>query len=354
MTRRRRRNASHTAIAAVVLTVVVVGVAIAGFLVQRALFAEPKSTVLAGQNVTVVIASGSTTRAIAEQLAEAGVIASSRRFVSSVKDADAGAKLKAGTYELTTGMPDDVVIDALVAGPVTKLIKVTIPEGFTVAEIAARLQRQAGIPAEEFLALAKGGAGEFVPGHAYLAEAYNGSLEGYLFPKTYLIREGSTASDVINMMLDQFDKEIALVDFRAAKRRGSSLNEVVTMASMVEKEAKLPKDRPRVVSVIYNRLRIGMKLQFDSPLEYVLPTRKFRPTNTDLETDSPYNDYKHAGLPPGPICNPGLDALEAAAHPAVTKYLYFVLTSKNGSLTFTTNYADFQRANQKSHQVFGQ
>lgn len=169
-----------------------------------------------------------------------------------------------------------------------------------------------------------------------------------------MIKEGATARDVIEMMLDQFDEEIALVDLGAAKKRGSSLNEVVTMASMVEKEAKLPKDRPKVVSVIYNRLRIGMKLQFDSPLEYVLPQRKFRPTYGDLKTDSPYNDYKYAGLPPGPICNPGLEALEAAAHPADTKYIYFVLTGKDGSLTFTTNYADFEKANQKSYQVFGQ
>ncbi len=354
MARKRRRPQSHHAVATIVLVAVAAVVIVAGVVVWQTLAATPKSTIPAGQSVTITIPAGATTKSIAAQLAKAGVVASERRFINSVSDANAGAKLEAGTYGLTTGMPDDVVIDALVAGPVEKATKVTIPEGFTDKQIAARLQKQAGIPASEFLALSERGASQFATGRPYLAKAYGGSLQGYLFPKTYMIKDGATASDVIQMMLDQFDKEIAAVDLSYARSRGLDLNDVVTAASIVEREAKIGRDRPRVASVIYNRLKLGMKLQMCSTVQYILGTDRFRLTGTDIATPSPYNTYLHAGLPPGPIANPGLRALEAAAHPADTKYIYFVLTGKDGSLTFASDYAGFEKANRKSYEVFGQ
>ncbi len=355
MARRRRRNNANTAIAVLVLVLVVLGVAVAGVLMQRTLFsAEPKVVVEAGQPVTVVIATGSTTKAIAEQLYRAGVIANAKKFVESVKDANVGAELKAGSYELTTGMPDDVVVGALVAGPVVKYTKVTIPEGFTNRQIAARLEKDAGIPAAEFLPLADKGAAEFSAEHPYLAKAYSGSLQGYLFPKTYEIKEGASAADVIEMMLDQFDKETADIDLSFAKSRGLDLNEVVTAASIIEREAKVAKERPLVSSVIYNRLKMGMKLQMCSTVQYILRTNRFRLTNRDIATPSLYNTYLHPGLPPGPIANPGRASLEAAANPADTRYIYYVLTGKDGSQTFATNAQDFARAQQKSLEVFGQ
>jgi peptidoglycan lytic transglycosylase G len=355
MARRRRRNGTATAVAVLVLVFVVLGVAVAGVLVQRTLSAsEPKVTVDEGQPVTVVVASGSTTKTIADQLYKAGVVGSAKKFVASVKNADAGAELKAGTYELTTGMPDDVVIEALVSGPVVKYTKVTIPEGFTNRQVAARIEEAVGIPASEFLGLANSGAAEFSAEHPYLAKAYKGSLQGYLFPKTYEIKEGATATEVIEMMLDQFDKETADIDLSFAQSRGLDLNEVVIAGSIIEREAKVAKERPLVSSVIYNRLKMGMKLQMCSTVQYILGTTRFRLTNRDIATPSPYNTYIHPGLPPGPIANPGRAALEAAAKPADTRYIYYVLTGKDGSQTFATNAQDFARAQQKSLEVFGQ
>ena len=355
MARRKRRNSTATAIAILVLVLVVLGVAIAGVLVQRALFAaEPKIAVEEGQPVSVVIATGSTTKTIADQLYKAGVVGSAKEFVNSVKGANVGAELKAGSYEFTTGMPDDVVIDALVIGPIVKYTKVTIPEGFTNRQVAARVEKAVGIPAAEFLALADEGAAQFSDEHPYLANAYKGSLQGYLFPKTYEIKEGASAADVIELMLDQFDKETSEIDTSFAKSRGLDLNEVVTAASIIEREAKVAKERPLVSSVIYNRLKIGMKLQMCSTVQYILGTTRFRLTNRDIATPSPYNTYLHPGLPPGPIANPGRAALEAAAMPADTRYIYYVLTGKDGSQTFATNARDFARAQQKSLEVFGQ
>jgi UPF0755 protein len=355
MARRKRRNGASHVIAALVLAIVVVGVAVAGVLVQRTWFAtEPKVSVEEGQPVTVVVKSGSTTKAIADKLYRVGVVSSAKGFVNAVKKANAGADLKAGTYDLTTGMPDDVVIEALVTGPVAKYTKVTIPEGFTNRQIATRLQKDAGIPAAEFLALADKGAAQFSAGHPYLAKAYNGSLQGYLFPKTYEIKYGATAADVIEMMLDQFDKETSEIGLGFARSRGLDLNEVVVAASIIEREAKVARERPLVSSVIYNRLKLGMRLQMCSTVQYILGTTRFRLTNRDIATPSPYNTYLHAGLPPGAIANPGRAALEAAAQPADTRYIYYVLTGKDGSQTFATNAQDFARAQQKSLEVFGQ
>ncbi len=355
MARRMRRNHTANVVAAVVLTLVVVGVVVAGFVVQKTIFAsEPKVTVEEGLPVKVTIESGSNTKTIADQLYAAGVVASSKKFIDSVKKAGVGADLRAGTYDLTTLMPDEVVIDALVQGPIVKYTKVTIPEGFTNKQIAARVEKETGISAAGFLKLANTGAARFAPEHPYLAKAYKGSMQGYLFPKTYEIKEGSSAADVIEMMLDQFDKEMSDIDLKYAASRGLDLNEVVVAASIIEREAKVAKERPLVSSVIYNRLKIGMKLQMCSTVQYILGTTRFRLTNRDISTPSPYNTYIHPGLPPGAIANPGRASLEAAAKPANTRYIYYVLTGKDGSQTFATNATDFARAQQKSLEVFGQ
>ena len=208
MARRRRRNGASTLIAVLVLVLVVLGVAVGGRgRPAHPRRAEPKVAVEEGQPVTVVIASGATTKTIAEQLDKAGVVATPSKFVTASRTPDVGADLKAGTYELTTGMPDDVVIEALVTGPVVKYTKVTIPEGFTNRQVALRVEKaRVSLPRSSSRSLTTGAA-KFSAEHPYLAKAYNGSLQGYLFPKTYEIKEGASAADVIEMMLDQFDKE---------------------------------------------------------------------------------------------------------------------------------------------------
>ncbi|MDP2182422.1 MAG: endolytic transglycosylase MltG [Actinomycetota bacterium] len=318
------------------------------------LFLRPDSDVVAGTPVQIEIPSGASTTEIAERLSLAGVVINANMFRLQARLSQSDGDLKAGIYDLVAGLSYDQAIDELTRGPKVKYVTVTIPEGFVVEQIAERLEAEAGIPASEFLALAKGGAGEFVSGHSYLESAYAGSLEGYLFPKTYRIKEGSTARDVIEMTLRQFDKEIASIDIGPAEKRGLTMNELVTIASMIEREAQLAKERPLVSSVIFNRLEKGMRLEIDATIEYVLPGNRFRLENRHLKIDSPYNTYMYKGIPPGPIANPGIESLRAAVDPADTDYMYYVLTGKDGSHTFATNFDEFLKAKQRSKEVFGE
>ncbi len=305
----------------------------------------------AGTPVTIEIPEGATTASIAIQLAEHGIVPNANRFRLESRRADADGRLRAGEYDLYTGMSYEEAIAALLEGPAITYVTVTIPEGYVIEQIAARFE-EAGIPAEEFERLAHAGYAEFP--RDYLQGAFEDKLEGYLFPKTYRVVEGSTARDVIEMMLDQFEIEIASADVDAARARGFDLHEIVTMASMIERETKVADERRLVSSVIHNRLDIGMRLQIDATIEYVLPGTRFRLTYADLEIDSPYNTYRNAGLPPGPISSPGLASLQAACDPADTSYLYYVLTSEDGSHTFTETWEEFLRAKERSKEVFGQ
>lgn len=350
--RASRRGRAIAVLGTAAAGIAVVVVLMLGVAVWAVFFASSGETD-AGKPAQIEVTSGASTALIARRLVEAGVIGNANSFRLTARLTGADGRLKVGVYDLTTGMSNRDVLDALTAGPRVRYISVTIPEGYVITQIADRLEKQAGIPRDEFMKLARGGAEQFVAEHPYLAGVYGGSLEGYLFPKTYRIRAGSSARDVIEMMLDQFDTEIKVVDTSAASARGLSLHELVVLASMIERESKLDKERPLVSSVIYNRLAKNMLLEIDATIEYVLPGNRFRLTYRDLRTDSPYNTYRRRGLPPGPISNPGLASLKAAASPADTNYLYYVLTGKDGSHTFTDNKSDFLKAKQKSKEVFG-
>lgn len=316
-------------------------------------FLSPQTGAAAGRSVQLVIKEGSTTRDIASALLKAGVIENANGFALRSRLAGADGRLQPGNYTLSTRMADGEVIRLLRTGPPAAYVTVTIPEGFRLDQIADRLSREAGIPRTEFLKLAEHGAPRFAEKHPLLAGAYKDSLEGYLFPKTYQLQANTTAEEVIEQMLDQFDRETAELDFAAAQRRGLSPQQVVILASMIERESKLDRERPLVSSVIYNRLRKGMRLKIDATIEYVLRDKRLRLTNADLYTKTPYNTYLHEGLPPGPISNPGIEALSAAVAPDDTRFIYYVLTGKDGSHTFTTNLADFLVAKRRSKEVFG-
>lgn len=334
-----------------VLLLSTVALAIVGAGTWWYLFGRTITDAPSGQPVTVEVPSGATTAEIGVILEDLGVIGNANRFRLESRLAKADGSLRAGEYELETGMSYDDVLGMLVAGPQAVYVTVTIPEGFVIDQIAARLEEQAGIPADEFLALAHGGYAEFP--REYLQDAHEGSLEGFLFPKTYRVVEGSTARDVIEMMLDQFELEMEQVNTAPAIARGFTLHEIVTMASIIEREAQLDSERPLVSSVIHNRLWIGMKLEIDATIEYVLPGNRFRLRNSDLQIESPYNTYKYAGLTPGPISSPGLASLQAAVNPAETDYLYYVLTGTDGSHTFAETWEEFLRAKALSKEVFG-
>jgi UPF0755 protein len=311
------------------------------------------NAVAAGVPVHVVIAPGSSTAEIAEELEALGVVDSALAFRLHARLAEADGRIKAGEYDLATGMPYEIVLERLVAGPKIVAYDVTIPEGFTAKQVARRFAEQAGIPEAELMALVTTGAEEFAAEHPYLKGAFGGSLEGYLFPATYTVKKGATARDVVEMMLDHFDDQAATLDLSYAESRGLGLREVVTIASILEREAQLPEEFPLVSSVIYNRLARPMRLQLCATVLYTLPEGTTKLTNADLKTDSPYNTYLHDGLPPGPISNPGLAALQAAARPAKTDYYYYVLTGKDGSQTFTRTYDEFLAAKAQARRVFG-
>ena len=348
-TSKRNAIAALRVSALVLVGLVLVAIGLAAWF----LLAPESDGVGSGTPVQIEVERGAGTTRIARILQSAGVIGNANAFRLRARLTGADGQLKPGVYDLTTGMADSEVVSRLKAGPVAAYVSVTIPEGFVLTQIAQRLEEQAGIPQAEFLALAQDGAPEFVAEHPYLADAYKKSLEGYLFPKTYRIREGSSARDVIGMMLRQFDVEMASVDTSKGKGRGLSFNELVVLASMIERESKLDEERPLVASVIYNRLAKAMMLEIDATIEYVLPGNRFRLRNRDLRIDSPYNTYRRPGLPPGPISNPGLAALQAAADPADTDYIYYVLTGKDGSHTFAETKAEFLLAKKKSKEVFG-
>jgi UPF0755 protein len=338
---------------AVVGLVAVLGVATGA--VARWLGDEPAAGVKAGKPVQVEIVQGSSTADIAALLAEKGVVDSALWFRWDARQAGADGRLRAGVYDLATGMPNKLVIERLREGPPVTYVEITIPEGWVIEQIAERVaERLPTIDQDEFITLAKTGAAEFAAEHPYLEGAYEGSLEGYLFPKTYRFGEDATAHDVIKRLLEQFDKEIAEVDLSKAEKRGYSLADVVTMGSIIEREARIADERPLVSSVIYNRLKRDMKLEMCATVDYVLPGTHFRLTYDQTRTKSPYNTYLHKGLTPGPVSNPGLASLQAAAHPADTDYIFYVLTGKDGSQTFASNSEEFLRAKQKSKEVFGE
>lgn len=347
-----KRSSKKRTRALIGLAVTVAALVAAGAFLWAMLF-RADADVLPGRPTQVEIHRGSGTAEIARQLSREGVVSNGRMFSLRVRVAGAGDRLKAGTYDFESGSGYGDVIDMLVQGPQPKYVTVTIPEGFTVEQIAARLEKQLGIPAVDTLKLAKGGSAEFAEDHPVLEDAFGGSLEGYLFPKTYRFTEGITARQALEMMLDQFELEFSKVDRTLARSNGLTDAQVVVIASMVEREARLDQERPIVASVIVNRLERGMFLEIDATVEYVIPGNHFRLRYRDLGVKSPYNTYTRKGLPPGPICSPGLSSLEAAARPAKTDYFFYVLTSKDGSHTFATNKADFERAKLKSKEVFG-
>lgn len=342
------------AAAAIVLLLLVGSVGLAW------IFLSPGSTTTAerGSTVTVEIPQGSGTATIGEILAESGVVGNANMFRVMSRLADADGTYKAGVYQLTVGLGYNGAIEALQAGPRSEFVTVTLPEGLTIHLMAVILEDEVGIPYDEFTALARSAAPQFEDKYPFVTGAYDGSLEGFLFPDTYQIDVGATTEDVLDMMLARFGEVWEELSKPSDRLDRYTINEIVTIASMVEREASLDRERPLVASVVDNRLDDGMKLQFCSTVQFLLPGEeartKIRLTNDDISIQSPYNTYINKGLPPGPIANPGREALDAALHPADTNYIYFVLTGTDGSQTFTSSYAEFERAKQKSKEVLGQ
>lgn len=286
-----------------------------------------------GRETFVEIAPGTGTRAIARQLAGAGVIRTPYGFDAL---AFVGGSLKAGEYRFADAVTVSEVYRRITRGDVYT-IALTIPEGANIFDIAARVEAAGLGSAPAFLAAERSESAL-----AARLDPRAATLEGYLFPSTYRFGRHAGAREMLRTMVREFQTEAAALGL------GADVHRVVTLASLVERETPIEGERSMVASVFQNRLGRGMALDTDPSVIYAaLLKGGYRGTifASDLQADSPYNTYKHAGLPPGPICNPGLPSLKAALHPAATNYLYFVAAGADplGRSRFAATLEEHQR-----------
>lgn len=299
----------------------------------------------AGAEVAVVIPDGASARRIGGILADAGVVDSSSGFESEVRDRGLAGRLRAGSYTLTTGMDDDALFDLLVNGPpAAETYRLTVIEGLRIEQVLDSLAAQTPWTVEEYSAALVGGSvvSTFLPEDGEGLAAW----EGLLFPDTYEFVVDASPAEVLQKMSDTLDVRMGTVATAGLDDLGIDRYELLTVASLIEKEAKLDDERPLIASVIFNRLDAGMPLQIDATIIYALGENPGRVTLADLEIDSPYNTYRNPGLPPGPIGTVRLSSLQAAAEPAETDYLYYALIDPSGEHGFTADYDEFLRFKQ--------
>ncbi len=258
---------------------------------------------------------------------------------------------KAGTYGFSQSMSMKQMMQMISDGD-TISHNFTVVEGQTVEKIARNLDDAGIISYDEFMHEAQYGdfsTYDFLEGN----ERSMYRLEGFLYPDTYSFEEGVDAGTVITSMLDRFEEMVTPDIISQAKAAGHSLRDIIITASIIEREAGISEDMPLVSSVIYNRLDKGMALQMDSVISYILQEDKVNLTYADIAVESDYNPYKNTGLPPGPICSPGIVAIKAAISPAETDYLYFVVSEKlDGSAAFSSDYNQFLKDKEAYYRAY--
>lgn len=286
---------------------------------------------------------GSSTQDIAKILHSDGLIKNEWFFILRVKVLKSEGKMQAGKYLLSSGMTTDEIIKKIVLGKAQiDSVKFTIPEGFTVKDIADRLSKIGLVNKEKFLSEAQNGIFnyDFLKG---IPTNRPDRLEGYLFPDTYQIQLGASEDDIIKLMLSKFEEVYKSTIKNNVQKLGMSSDQIVIIASMIEKEAMVDSDRKLIAGVIYNRLKKNMKLQIDATVEYALGKHMDKLSYKDLEVNSPYNTYVNYGLPIGPISNPGIKSIEAALNPAKHDYYYYV-AKNDGTHIFSKTYIEHLKA----------
>jgi len=287
----------------------------------------------------VVISEGSTFQYVADLLEREQLIKSRSAFVLLGKAHEADRKILPGEYELNAAMSPADILSKLLAGRVV-LHSVTIPEGYTISQIADVLAQQHITDRAEFVRLAKDKS--FMKTLGISAE----SLEGYLYPDTYRFARPTAGKDVIKVMVDQLGQVVTAEWQARAKDLQLTVHEVLTLASMIEKETAVGDERPQISSVFHNRLKKKIPLQSDPTVIYGLPNFDGNLHKKDLSHPSPYNTYRWAGLPPGPIASPGAQSIQATLYPVSSSYLYFV--SKNdGTHQFSATLVEHNKAVEK-------
>ncbi|HEY7074600.1 MAG TPA: endolytic transglycosylase MltG [Solirubrobacteraceae bacterium] len=298
--------------------------------------------------VRVHIPAGSTVARIGDILERDGVIRSSTFFGINATLTFRRDRLHPGTYVLHRDMSNGDAIEALTQGPKVRVVKtftVTIPEGLARREVAPRIRRS---PVSGDYLRASSTPAVLRRVHRLAAPRRVHTAEGFLFPATYYLYEGATAKQLVAKQLAAFAQNFRRIDMRYARSKHLTRYDVLIIASMVEREAELARERPLIAAVIYNRLKRGMPLGIDSTIRYYTNNWQRPIRVSELQSNEPYNTRLHTGLPPTPIGNPGLASLRAAAHPAHVNYLFFVRKpGKSGAHAFSSTDAQFARDNRR-------
>ena len=268
-------------------------------------------------NARVTVPSGASMRLAADSLEAAGVIGSAKLFSVYAKVTGRDRNIKAGTYILDRGASWNAIVNALVAGKGI-VLTLTIPEGWDLKTIIPTISRVMKVPAAALNSASRDAA------LIRQLKVPVPTLEGYLFPETYLLPESSTALPIVRRLVAEFERRWKPEWNGQLEKLGMSRHQVITLASIIEKEARVATERPTISAVYHNRLKIGMMLQADPTVLYALGRHENRVLYRHLEVQSPYNTYRNVGLPPGPIASPGSASIEAALFPADVPFLYFV------------------------------
>lgn len=303
--------------------------------------------------ITLEIELGSSVSSIARKLEDSGVIRNASVFKLMVDVYDRGSRMKAGTYEFSASMTMNEVMDIICTGATTtNVIKVFLPEGGTVNNLADTLFNLGLVDnAQTFIDAMKNPVAfqsfSFLDEAVATKEKRIISMEGYLFPDTYLVYKDASIEQITSKFLTRFSDIFTDDYIQRAEELNMSLDQVLTLASIIQREART-NDFGKVSAVFHNRLKDGMSLGSDVTVQYVLNTSRINLTKDDIAVDSPYNTYKYKGLPPGPICNPGKDAIEAALWPDESyikeKMLYFCLADpETGNLVFAKTLTDHNK-----------
>lgn len=328
----------RTVLILIVLLVLVAGGGAAGLYYYAAEQLKPTPP---GEAIEFTIPPGTSSAGIADILEEHGIIRDALIFTYYLKYKKIGTGFQAGTYAMAPGTPIAEVIARLNAGDTVKeeTIRVTIPEGYTVRQAIAALAA-AGFAEDELLNAVEHPQSTFAGADPPMRAAdipesgeYRFAMEGYLFPETYEFAKDVTAKEAVTRIARELDRKLASLPEGwedQLEELGITFHEMMTIASLVEREVVVDSERPLVAGVIYNRIAKGMPLQIDATVQYLFDEQKERLFEKDLQIESPYNTYLNTGLPPGPIASPGLASIQAALYPEPSDYLFYV-TKKDGS-----------------------
>ena len=327
------------------LTIIAGILILAAIVLGVAINANNNKNLATGENIIITVEPGMTNADIATLLQNKKMINSPVFFRLQSKFARMERSLQAGEYEIVSGMSNWEIIDLFSKGQVRHKT-LTIPEGYTIEQIAKKIEESGLGSAEEFKKAAK----DYAP-YSYMETSNNNVIfkaEGFAYPSTYYLSPGSAEKKILAIMVEEFDTQLTEDIRQKAKDKNMSIRDLVNLASLVEKEAVFPEERPVIAGVFLKRLQIQMPLQSDTTIQYILGVQKKEISIADTKIDSPYNTYLYAELPPGPIASPSISTINAVLDPKQTNYLYFV-ADLEGHHHFTETYQDHLKEIERIH-----